>query len=188
MVPQSVGEKMKEHFLFAFQFDNHIFCDLSPFSLTGMENECMYDKFTRANWNLHPKTLLKIKAHFIDFIRLHSVQHVTIISIKYFHLLIMVFGFFQEVHQSLSVLSSRDDLLIECFRLFKHIMGLVDCLVNLLNQCWMQSYLARHYAFQASLSLSTSSRTLSYCMLWQTFSSRSLMMQFLCSTSDYSIA
>ena len=33
----------------------------------------------------------------------------------------------------LSILSSRDDLLIEYFRLLKHVMGLVDCLVNLLD-------------------------------------------------------
>ena len=133
MIPNRLAKKMKEHFLFAFQFDNHIFCDLSPFSLVGVKNECTNDKCMSANWNSRPKTLLKIKAHFIDFIGLHSVQHVTIVSIKCFHLLIVVFGFFQEVHQLLSVLSSRDDLLIECFCFFKHVMSLVDCLVNLLD-------------------------------------------------------
>ena len=90
-------------------------------------------KCVHANWNPRPKTLLKIKAHFINFIGLHSVQHVTIVFIKCFHLFIVVFGFFQEVHQSLSVLLSGDDLLIECFYHLKHVIGLVDCLVNLLD-------------------------------------------------------
>ena len=69
----------------------------------------------------------------MDLIGLHIVQHVAIVSIKNFYLLIMVSSLFQEVHQSLSVLSGRNDLLIDCFHLFEHVMGLVDCLVNLLG-------------------------------------------------------
>ena len=34
---------MSEHPLFAFEFDNHIFYDLSPLSLAGMKCE-MYEK------------------------------------------------------------------------------------------------------------------------------------------------
>ena len=32
---------MSEHPLFTFEFDNHIFYDLPPFSLAGMKNESM---------------------------------------------------------------------------------------------------------------------------------------------------
>ena len=32
-----------ETFSFTSKFDNHIFYDLSPFSLAGMKNECMID-------------------------------------------------------------------------------------------------------------------------------------------------
>ena len=86
-----------------------------------------------ANWETHPKTLLKIKSLFIDFKGLYIIQHVTIVPIKSLYLQIVVFGLFLEVHQSLSVPSSRDDLMIECFLLLKHGMGLVDRLVNLLG-------------------------------------------------------
>ena len=41
MTPQQVGGIMTEHPLFAFEFDNHIFYDLSRFSLVDMKNECM---------------------------------------------------------------------------------------------------------------------------------------------------
>ena len=61
---------MSEHPLFAFEFDNHIFYDLSPFSPANVKNECMNDKCMRANWNHRLKTLLKIKAYFIDFHRI----------------------------------------------------------------------------------------------------------------------
>ena len=71
--PNRFAKRMKAHFLFASKFDNQIFCDLSPFSLAGVKNECTNDKCMRANWNSRPKTLLKITTHFIDFIGLHSV-------------------------------------------------------------------------------------------------------------------
>ena len=37
MTPQWVGGIMSEHPLFASKFDNHIFYDLSRFSLAGMK-------------------------------------------------------------------------------------------------------------------------------------------------------
>ena len=37
MIPQWVGEIMSEHPLFASEFDNHIFYDLSRFSLPDMK-------------------------------------------------------------------------------------------------------------------------------------------------------
>ena len=44
MIPQWVGGIMSEHPLFASEFDNRIFYDLSRFSLAGMKkNGCMID-------------------------------------------------------------------------------------------------------------------------------------------------
>ena len=43
MTPQWVGEIISEHPFFASKFDNHIFYDLSRFSLAGMKNGCMID-------------------------------------------------------------------------------------------------------------------------------------------------
>ena len=50
----------------------------------------MNDRCMCAYWNFRPKTLLKITIHFIDFIGLHSVQYITIVSIKCFHVLIVI--------------------------------------------------------------------------------------------------
>ena len=59
MIPQWVGEIMSEYPLFASKFDNHIFYDLSRFSLAGIKNECM-----NADLEFSPKTMLKIKEPF----------------------------------------------------------------------------------------------------------------------------
>ena len=57
---------MSEHPLFASEFDNHIFCDLPPFSLAGMKNECM-DNDACMQFGSSPKDIAQNKSLFIDF-------------------------------------------------------------------------------------------------------------------------
>ena len=44
-----------------------------------------------------PKDIAQNKSLFIDFIGLHIVQHITIVSIEYLHLLTVVPNFFYEI-------------------------------------------------------------------------------------------
>ena len=87
---------MSEHPLFAFKFDNHIFYDLSPFSLAGMKNGCMGDDACMQIGNLAQRHCSN-KGLFIDFKGLHIVQHITIVSVKSLHLLVVIFHFLDEV-------------------------------------------------------------------------------------------
>ena len=84
-----------------------------------------------------PKDIAQNKGLFIDFKRLHIVQHVTIVSVKSLHLLVVVLHFIDEVQQLLSISSDRDETLAEYFRFVKHFMiftnGLVDLLDSLLD-------------------------------------------------------
>ena len=88
---------MNEHPLFAFEFDNHIFYDLSPISLADMKDECMDNDACMQIGSLVQRHRSKIKSLFIDFKRLHIVQHVTIVPIKSLHMLVVVFHFLNEV-------------------------------------------------------------------------------------------
>ena len=85
-----------------------------------------------ANWNPRPKTLLKI-SFFIDFIGLHIVQHITIVSIECLHLLLVVPNFFYEIQQLLLIPSGGEKALMECLCLFKYFVSFADGLVNLLD-------------------------------------------------------
>ena len=83
-----------------------------------------------------PKDIAQNKGLFIDFKGLHIVQHITIVSVKSLHLLV-VLHFLDEVQQLLFIPSDRDETLAECFHFVKHFMsftnGLVDLLDGLLN-------------------------------------------------------
>ena len=123
---------MSEHPLFASKFDNHIFYDLSPFSLAGMKNGCMGNDACMQIGNLAQRYCSK-KSLFIDFKRLHIVQHIIIVSIKSLHLLVVDLHFLDEVQQLLSIPSDRDETLAECFRFIKHFMSFTNGLVDLLD-------------------------------------------------------
>ena len=79
------------------------------------------------------KDIAQNKGLFIDFKELHIVQHITIVSIKSLHLLVMVRHFLDEVQQLLSIPFDRDETLAECFRFVKHFMSFTNGLVNLLD-------------------------------------------------------
>ena len=80
-----------------------------------------------------PKNIAQNKGFFIDFNGLHIVQHITIVSIKSIHLLVVVLYFLDEVQQLLSIPSDRDETLAECFRFVKHFMSFTNGLVDLLD-------------------------------------------------------
>ena len=65
--------------------------------------------------------------------KLHSVQHITIVSIKSLHLLVVIFGFLNEVQQLLSVPSCGEGLSTKCFRFIPYLVGLGDCFEKLLG-------------------------------------------------------
>ena len=73
-----------------------------------------------------PKDIAQNKGLFIDFKRLHIVQHITIVSVKSLH-------FLDEVQQLLSILSDKDETLAKCFRFVKHFMSFTNVLVDFLN-------------------------------------------------------
>ena len=79
-----------------------------------------------------PKDIAQNKSLFIDFIGLHIVQHITIVSIKCLHLLTMVPNFFYEIQQLLPILFGGGETLMECLRLFKYLMSFADDLIDLL--------------------------------------------------------
>ena len=72
------------------------------------------------------KDIAQNKGLFIDFKGLHIIQHITIVSVKSFHLLVMVFHFLDEVHQLLPIPSDRDETLAECFHFVKHFMSFTN--------------------------------------------------------------
>ena len=80
-----------------------------------------------------PKDIAQNKGLFIDFKGLHIIQHITIISVKSLHLLVVVFHFLDEFQQLLSIPSDRDKTLVECFRFVKHFMSFTNGLVDLLD-------------------------------------------------------
>ena len=80
-----------------------------------------------------PKDIAQNKVFFIDFNGLHIVQHITIVSVKSLHLLVMVLHFLDEVQQLLSIPSDWGETLAECLRFIKHFMSFANGLVNLLD-------------------------------------------------------
>ena len=80
-----------------------------------------------------PKDIAQNKGLFIDFKGLHIVQHITIISVKSLHLVIVILHLLDEVQQLLSISSDRDETLAKCFRLVKHFMSFTNGLVDLLD-------------------------------------------------------
>ena len=80
-----------------------------------------------------PKDIAQNKGLFIDFKGLHIVQHITIVSVKSLHLLVVIFHFLNEVQQLLSIPFNMGETLAECFRFVKHFMGFANALVDLLN-------------------------------------------------------
>ena len=80
-----------------------------------------------------PKDIAQNKGLFIDFKGLHIVQHITIISVKSLHLLIVVLYFLDELQQLLSIPSDRDETLAKCFRFVKHFMSFTNGFVDLLD-------------------------------------------------------
>ena len=79
------------------------------------------------------KDIAQNKGLFIDFKRLHIVHHITIVSIKSLHLLVVVLHFLDEVQQLLSIPCDRGETLAECFRFVKHFMSFTNGLVDLLD-------------------------------------------------------
>ena len=63
---------MSEHPLFASKFDNHIFYDLSPFSLAG-EKMDVWVMMHVCKLETSPKDIAQNKGLFIDFKGLHIV-------------------------------------------------------------------------------------------------------------------
>ena len=80
-----------------------------------------------------PKDIAQNKGIFIDFKRLHIVQHIAIVSVKSLHLLVVVLHFLDEVQRLLSIPSDRDETLAECFRFVKYFMSFTNGLVDLLD-------------------------------------------------------
>ena len=80
-----------------------------------------------------PKDIAQNKSLFIDFIGLHIVQHITIVSIECLHLLTVVPNFFYEIQQLLPIPSGGEEALMECLCLFKYFMSFADDLVDLLD-------------------------------------------------------
>ena len=79
------------------------------------------------------KGIAQNKSLFIDFKGLHIVQHITIVSVKSLHLLVVVLHFLDEVQQLLSIPFDRGETLVECFRFVKHFMSFTNGLVDLLD-------------------------------------------------------
>ena len=80
------------------------------------------------------KDIAQNKSLFIDFIGLHIVQHITIVSIECLHLLTMVPNFFYEIQQLLVIPSSGGETLMEYLHLFKYLVSFADGLVDLLDR------------------------------------------------------
>ena len=80
-----------------------------------------------------PKDIAQNKGLFIDFKGLHIVRHITIVSVKGLHLLVVILHFLDEVQQLLSIFFDRDKTLAECFRFIKHFMSFTNGLVDLLD-------------------------------------------------------
>ena len=57
-----------------------------------------------------PKDIAQNEGLFIDFKGLHIVQHITIVSVKGLHLLVVVFHFLDEVQQLLFILPTGTKL------------------------------------------------------------------------------
>ena len=80
-----------------------------------------------------PKDIAQNKGLFINFKGLHIVQHITIVSVKSLHLVVVVLHFLDEVLQLLSISSDRDETLAVCFYFVKHFMSFTNALVDLLD-------------------------------------------------------
>ena len=80
-----------------------------------------------------PKDIAQNKGIFIDFKGLHIVQHITIVSVKSLHLLVVVLHFLDKVQELLSIPFDKDKTLAECFRFVKHFMSFTNGLVDLLD-------------------------------------------------------
>ena len=80
-----------------------------------------------------PIDIAQNKSLFIDFIGLHIVQHIRIVSIECLHLLTVVPNFFYEIQQLLLILSSGGKTLMECLCLFKYLLSFADGFVDFLD-------------------------------------------------------
>ena len=121
-----------------------------------------------------PKDIAQNKSLFIYFIRLHIVQHITIVSIECLHLPTMVPNFFYGIQQLLPIPSGGEEALMECLRLFKYLVSFADGLVDLLDHVLDVELSGRHYAFQPSLSSHRSAKVFSYytvCLMLYSWSS-----------------
>ena len=87
---------MSERPLFTSKFDNHIFYDLSPFSLAGIKMD-VWMMMHVCKLETLPKDIAQNKGLFIDFKGLHIVQHIIIISVKSLHLLVVILHFLDEI-------------------------------------------------------------------------------------------
>ena len=134
MIPQLVGEKNERTFSFL------------PLSLI-ITYFATYRLFHWLAWKMNvwmmmhvcnleflPKNIAQNKSLFIDFIRLHIVQHITIVSIECLHLLTVVPNFFYEIQQLLPILSDGEETLMECLRLSKYLVSFANDLVDLLDR------------------------------------------------------
>ena len=79
-----------------------------------------------------PKDITQNKSLFIDFIGLHIIQYITIVSIECLHLLTVVPNFFYEIQQLLAIPSSGEKALMECFHFLKYLVSFADGFVDLL--------------------------------------------------------
>ena len=101
-----------------------------PFHWLAFKNGCLDDDVCKLETS--PKDIARNKGLFIDFKGLHIVQHITIVSVKSLHLLV-VLHFLDEVQQLLSIPSDRGETLTECFRFVKHFVSFTNGLVDLLD-------------------------------------------------------
>ena len=81
-----------------------------------------------------PKDIAQNKSLFIDFIGLHIVQHITIVSIECLHLLTVVLNFLYEIQQLLPIPFGGEETLMEWLHLFKYFVSFANGLVDLLDR------------------------------------------------------